>query len=196
MKFRIYMTHSKTKALGPFDRFALWVQGCNRGCKNCIAKDAQQIEGGTEVEVEVVMRQILKTSGIEGITISGGEPFLQQEALCELIEGIRRESDLGVVLYTGFNYSEIKDDPLAKECDVIIDGEYIDEINDNKNLRGSANQSAVILTERYRNYYEKYFAINGRRNELVISGNEVDLIGIPPRDYAKQTIHWQGRKCR
>ena len=181
MQLSLYMTHPITEALGPFKRYALWVQGCNKRCKGCISPDAQPLDGGVAIEVADLARQIAGISQIEGITISGGEPFLQQEALCELIDQVRLTRDLGVMVYTGMQYSEIKETPLAQRCDLIIDGEYIDSQNDDKSLRGSANQTAICLTDRYRQYVQQEFGVVGRKVEFVIKNHQVDMIGIPPR---------------
>ena len=182
MKIKLYMQQRKTSVLGPAQRYALWVQGCNKRCPGCISPDAQPLEGGYEVEVECLANEILSQSNIEGITISGGEPFLQQKALSELIDQIRSKRDLGVMVYTGMKYSEIKGTPLAQRCDLIIDGEYIDSENDDKSLRGSSNQNAICVTNRYRPYVNQQFAKPGRKIEFVLKNNQIDLIGIPPRN--------------
>ena len=92
------MTRKTTEVLGPYKRYAIWVQGCNKRCKGCIAPGAQPLSGGYSVSVEDLAADILSVSDIEGITISGGEPFLQQEALCELIALVRRKRDIGVIV--------------------------------------------------------------------------------------------------
>lgn len=89
MDIRLYMAHPRTQALGPFLRYAIWVQGCNKCCPGCISPDARPLDGGYAVEVEKLVHDILSQPDIEGITISGGEPFLQQVALCELIDAVR-----------------------------------------------------------------------------------------------------------
>ena len=181
MNIQLYMIQPMTKALGPFERFAIWVQGCQKRCLGCISPDAQPIDGGFTVSVSELAHEILNTPNIEGITISGGEPFLQQDALCDLIDQIRLKYDLGVMVYTGMQYSEIKNTPLAQRCDLIIDGEYIDSQNDGKSLRGSANQNAICVTNRYSQYIQQQFGKSGRKVEFVIKNNQVDMIGIPPR---------------
>lgn len=189
MDIRLYMTHPVTEALGPFKRFALWVQGCKKRCKGCISPDAQSMDGGTVVEVEDLANEIVATSQIEGITISGGEPLLQQEALCELIDQIRMKRDLGVIVYTGMLYSEIKDTLLAQRCDLIIDGEYIESQNDDKSLRGSSNQHAICVTDRYSQYVQQQFGTAGRKVEFVFKNRQVDMIGIPPRKTLTEITH-------
>lgn len=166
--------------LGPGVRYGLWVQGCTRACPGCISPDAQSLTGGYEMSIEALAREILETQGIEGITVSGGEPFLQQEALARLITMIRREKDLGVIVYTGFTYPEIAVTELAELCDAIIDGPYMKEKNDGRSLRGSSNQRLILLTQRY----QKTLRIGtpGRQVKMYRAqeGSAV-MVGVPSR---------------
>lgn len=182
---RIYMSVPCSEVLGPYKRFIVWVQGCNKRCKGCIAKDSWAIDGGEFVIVDELAEQIIRQDAIEGITISGGEPFLQQESLCELIKKVREYKDLGVILYTGMNYDEIKDSALARYSDLIIDGEYIEELNDNKSLRGSSNQNIICITERYRNVVSDYYGVQGRKIELVLTNGGTQMIGIPTKEFGR-----------
>lgn len=182
-KLRLYMTAPCSEVLGPYKRFIVWVQGCKRRCKGCIAKDAWALDGGELVEIDSLVQQILQQDAIEGITISGGEPFLQQEALCELIARVREHKDVGVIIYTGMKYSEIENTALAHFADLIIDGEYVEELNDNKSLRGSSNQNVLCLTERYKNIVPEYYGRNGRKIELILADGVTKMIGIPSKEF-------------
>ena len=182
-KLRLYMTAPCSEVLGPYKRFIVWVQGCKRRCKGCIAKDSWALDGGELVEVNAIVQQILRQENIEGITISGGEPFLQQDALCELIRKVREQKDIGVIIYTGMKYSEIENTALAHFADLIIDGEYVEELNDNKSLRGSSNQNVLCLTERYKDIVSEYYGIQGRKIELILADGITKMIGIPSKEF-------------
>lgn len=181
MRIRLYMSHSSTEALGPFKRYAIWVQGCNKHCQGCISPDAQALDGGYIVDTKALATGILEQSEIEGITISGGEPFLQQDALCELIDLVRAKRDLGVIVYTGMLYAEVADTSLAQRCDLIIDGEYIEELNDDRSLRGSSNQNVICVSDRYHDVVDSYFGSPGRKIEFIQRGGSFDMIGIPSK---------------
>lgn len=187
MNLRLYMIAPCSEVLGPSKRFVVWVQGCKRRCTGCIAKDSWALDGGELVEVDAVVQQILRQENIEGITISGGEPFLQQDALCELISKVREYKDIGVIIYTGMKYSEIENTTLAHSADLIIDGEYVEELNDNKSLRGSSNQNVICLTDRYKKLVTEYYGQPGRKIELIISDNETRMVGIPSRSISEMT---------
>ena len=182
-KLRLYMTAPCSEVLGPYKRFIVWVQGCKRRCKGCIAKDSWALDGGELVEVDTIVQQILRQENIEGITISGGEPFLQQDALCELISKVREHKDIGVIIYTGMKYNEIENTALAHSADLIIDGEYVEELNDNKSLRGSSNQNVLCLTKRYKNIVSEYYGRNGRKIELILADGVTKMIGIPSKEF-------------
>lgn len=183
MNLRVYMT-AVTETLGPGKRFAIWVQGCNRHCKGCIAPDTWDLDGGYEVSIEELAEEI-NANDIDGITISGGEPFLQQDALYELINKIRDKKDLGVIIYTGYKYQEIATSSLTSLADLIIDGEYDEKLNDNKSLRGSSNQNIVCLTDKYKNMITEYYGRTGRKIELIVSDGVVKMIGIPIKEFQK-----------
>lgn len=183
MNLRLYMVASCSEVLGPNKRFIVWVQGCNKRCKGCIAKDSWALDGGELVAVEDLVQQILRQSNIEGITISGGEPFLQQDALCELISKVREQKDIGVIIYTGMKYSEIENSALVHTADIIIDGEYIEDLNDNKSLRGSSNQNVICLTKRYEKMVSQYYGVQGRKIELLLSDGITQMIGIPSKEF-------------
>lgn len=185
MTINLYMKCPATEVLGPFRRYALWVQGCSKQCKGCISPEAQPIEGGTEIDVGDLAAEILSVPEIEGITISGGEPFLQQDVLVELVNQIKSKRDLGVIVYTGMLYAEIKDMPLAQRCDLIVDGEYIEELNDDMSLRGSSNQEIICLTDRYAAIADIYYGQPGRKVEFVISDNQISMVGIPTKSVAR-----------
>ena len=182
---RVYMSVPCSEVLGPYKRFVIWVQGCNRRCQGCLAKDSWALDGGELVKVDELVDKIMQQDAIEGITISGGEPFLQQEALCELITRVREHKDIGVIIYTGMLYSEIETTALAHLTDIIVDGEYVEALNDNKSLRGSSNQNIICLTERYKDIISKYYGVQGRKIELLLSDRRTQMIGIPSKEFEK-----------
>ena len=185
IKLRLYMTAKNTKALGPYRRYSIWVQGCLKRCAGCISEGSQALDGGYEEDVDALAADIINTPGIEGLTISGGEPFLQEQALVRLIRQVRLKKDIGVIVYTGMEYGEIKESELAQVSDMIIDGEYREELNDNLSLRGSSNQQICLVTERYKKESETLYGVPGRKIELQIEGDKTKMVGIPDKNSLK-----------
>jgi anaerobic ribonucleoside-triphosphate reductase activating protein len=189
MHLNIYAKIQSTKTLGPGQRYVLWVQGCPFRCHDCMTPRSQPFEGGTSVPVEDLVNEIMQTPGIEGITLSGGEPFSQAKALGQLIEQTREVSDLGVIVYTGYRYQDLHSvldaDLLLKNTDLLIDGPYIAKLDDGKSLRGSSNQNVMDLTGRYKPHLSKLYDQKGRQAEIRFIDDEAMIIGVA----GKQTLH-------
>lgn len=145
------------------------------------------MENGEVWDVRDIAELILRDPETEGITISGGEPFLQAEALRELVGIVRSRRDYGVIIYTGFTLGELKKkrdaawDGFLDCCDILIDGPYVAELNDGKSLRGSSNQTVIPLTDRYVKYLGMYGADHRGIEFLTKEGGKTRMVGIPPR---------------
>jgi anaerobic ribonucleoside-triphosphate reductase activating protein len=91
--------------------------------------------------------------GIEGVTLSGGEPMEQVEAVCRLLTRVRRETDLSTLLFSGYTLEEIETDADRSEVlsllDVLIAGPFDEGQRRASSLIGSANQQVHLLTARY-----------------------------------------------
>lgn len=165
MELRVGYIKERTMALGPGVRFVIWTQGCSRRCKGCISSEFQPIDAGYLIDVDVLASKICSAKNIDGITISGGEPFLQAKALCELTRILKdQRPDLNIIVFTGNQIEKLTDNNslyFLKNIDLLIDGEYIAELNNNKGLRGSSNQRFHFISERLVNFKDEL--INGER---------------------------------
>jgi len=187
---RIYNYQDGVKRLGPGTRFVLWTQGCLRKCERCMTPESQDVKGGKEISIENLAQKIISAKR-EGITISGGEPFLQSNDLCELIIRVRKIIDIGVIIYTGYTYEELinsKDSgkkQLLQLADLLIDGPYVDELNDGMNLRGSSNQRVITLTDRYaQNVWE--YGSKKAEIEIFVKENKMVMVGVPTKNFLQK----------
>lgn len=182
-----------TDLLGPYNRFVIWVHGCCFDCDGCLAENTKN---GTyqEVDIDSLANRIAKSS-CEGITISGGEPFLQANVLLRLIRKIKKQRDIGVVVYSGFTLDELKQDDamslLLSEIDILIDGRYIKELDDNRAYVGSSNQTIHYISSRYTSVGKEYYNAKKRRAEIKLTGTQAILIGVPSHNVLKI---WQDLK--
>lgn len=119
----------------------------------------------------------------DGLTISGGEPFEQENGILELINLFSERFSDDVLVYTGFTLDELKarnseiTDKILSSVSVLIDGEYIREQNDGQALRGSSNQKIHVF--RHAERYDEI--INGKRKlQGVLLNDRLWFIGIPP----------------
>ncbi|RHO81805.1 4Fe-4S cluster-binding domain-containing protein [Ruminococcus sp. AF41-9] len=146
--------------LGPSPRYIVWFHGCSRNCPGCIAIDWNRKNfPAFELSVRTMVEIIQQSGNIEGITISGGEPFLQIDALYELVSELRK-TELGIIIYSGYRLSELKEmsnekvKKILSEIDVLIDGNYEEKLDDDLPYRGSSNQVIYQFTDRYRDFFK------------------------------------------
>lgn len=184
---RIHNIVLSTKALGPGERAAIWFQGCQRSCPGCMSPETRPLDKGKYVRIKDIVDALKRLEGIEGITISGGEPFLQKRSLYMILKELKGNTNLGVIIYTGYTLEELKrmndsdvNGILDGLCDLIIDGEYVQELNDGKRFKGSSNQRLIFITDRYRRYTDLY-EDEQRNVEIVVKNNEVYMYGIPDK---------------
>ena len=121
-------------------RYVVFTQGCGHHCPGCQNPDTWDFKGGTEITPEEIAADFRKRRLLNGITLSGGDPFYQQEeclALLDLLPGVN------VWIYTGFEYEEICDTPLAKRADVLVVGPFVEELRCEGKMYGSSNQRII-----------------------------------------------------
>jgi anaerobic ribonucleoside-triphosphate reductase activating protein len=131
----------------------VFVQGCTRKCEGCHNPGTWDIHGGTEVSVEEVISHMRSNPLTDGLTISGGEPFLQA-AECATLAAAAQESGLNVWVYSGYTFEELTElsktdhniDALLKATDVLVDGPFIlSERTLSLKWRGSKNQRIIDM---------------------------------------------------
>lgn len=111
------------------------------------------MSGGTWYNVEEVFDWIQEAPGVEGSTVSGGEPLQQKEGLLELLSLVRCRIALSVLVFTGFTVDELQHDGTLGELeplvDVLIAGRYIPDLAVKSGLLGSSNKSVHLFSKRY-----------------------------------------------
>ena len=149
MKIRIAGIVPESVVDGTGLRFTIFFQGCLRNCKGCHNPATHDLNGGEILETDEIISAIKKNPLLTGITLSGGEPFLQIEPALELAKAAKILG-LNVWCYTGYKFENIPADAeeLLKNIDVLVDGEYIEELRDLElNFRGSKNQRLIDLNK-------------------------------------------------
>lgn len=193
MKIRLNRAHFPVTVLGPGRRIGLWLQGCHIRCPGCISRDTWEPDPAREIELDFVLAWCRRVApeGCDGITISGGEPFEQPEALKALLDGLaawRREIAhlFDILCYSGFPLGRIEREhaDILTRLDAIIPDPYVDRLPLGKLWRGSANQPLVALSplgcERYAAFLEAEADGKGTFQVSVDAGS-VLYIGIPGR---------------
>ncbi len=150
-----------TKVEGPGNRACIWVQGCNIHCSGCSTPWLWPLESGIEIDVNEIILNILELDNVEGVTFSGGEPFLQAKQLAKIGQKLKKERDFSVITYSGYYLDQLKNvknkdyNDLLSATDILIDGPYIENLPTKLPLIGSSNQNIHFLTSRYLDIKEK-----------------------------------------
>lgn len=148
-RIAISRVHFPVTTLGPGRRLGLWMQGCSIRCPGCISADTWVADRGI-IALEKLLQQIAPwLDQAEGITISGGEPFDQPDALAALLIELRARSvDADILVYSGHPLEKIADhvERMAGQIDALITDPYVVDAPQTLALRGSDNQRLHCLT--------------------------------------------------
>lgn len=150
MKLRVYGVVQDSIVDGPGLRYSLFTQGCPHQCVGCHNPDSHDFHGGYDMDIEDIIKDIESNPLLDGVTISGGEPFMQCDPLIELVKKIK-EKQLHVMIYSGYTYEDIlslghKAYELLSLCDVLVDGRFELSLRSLSLLyKGSSNQRIIDI---------------------------------------------------
>jgi anaerobic ribonucleoside-triphosphate reductase activating protein len=148
-------TLDRCAVLGPGQRAVIWVQGCPLRCPDCLAPQTLPFHGGTATPVTDLAEWLIGLAGIEGVTLSGGEPFAQAGPLALLLDEVREvRPDFTAMSYSGFTHAALRrgtadQRALLDRLDLLIDGPYQRARHADLRWRGSSNQRVIALSDRY-----------------------------------------------
>lgn len=193
MKILLNKSHFPVRVLGPGTRVGLWLQGCTIHCFGCISRDTWPADKTKAVEVDAILDWVraLPADDVDGVTISGGEPLDQPDALSALLSGLDEwRNSLGhsvdFLCYSGRGWKEVQRDFAVQLAllDAIVPEPFVQGEQTRQALRGSANQRVIPLTALGRERYSAE-ALTGDLAEqraqvqLAVDGEAVRFIGIP-----------------
>lgn len=136
---------------GPGIRLTVFTQGCPHHCKGCHNPQTHDFNGGYLSDTDNIIKAVRQNPMLQGVTFSGGEPFMQCEPLCELAQQCHRMG-LDIMVYTGFTFEQLQNGfeqhpqwkKLLENADILVDGKFVAE---QKSLmlhfRGSKNQRVI-----------------------------------------------------
>ena len=136
-------------------RLVVWNQGCLFKCPGCHNPQTHNLKSGTITTTEVVCNAIKKFAyKHHGITLSGGDPFLQPKECKEIVNSVKKLG-LDIWAYCGNTFEQLLEDPdkleLLKVCDVLVDGPYMEKKRDvSLAFRGSKNQRIIDVQKSLR----------------------------------------------
>jgi len=167
---------------GPGSRFVIWVQGCSIHCEGCSNKELWPFFGGKSYKVDDLIQEIKKLDKMDGITITGGEPLDQAEAILQLILKLKKENITSVV-FTGYDETKIQSNPVRRDifqlADILIIGPFQEKLkNPFLRWRGSSNQTIIFNNPTYKQKYANISEINECEIHIDESGKLI-LTGFP-----------------
>ena len=189
-----------TEAEGPGKRFAVWFQGCPLRCPGCCNPEFLPFKGGTTKTLREMTEWLARSaeeSGVEGITLMGGEPFSHAVAALALAK-TSRELGLSVMVFSGFTLEELqaRAEPEVAELiaatDILVDGPYVREKPDTeRRWIGSRNQRIHFLTPRY-SYDQQWRQKNTL--EIRVDRAGISVNGFPAADAVGLWKGWKRKK--
>jgi len=142
----------RSEANGPGVRFVVWAQGCSIRCPGCWNPDTWSRRDRTLIAPENLWQVVRADDGIEGITLTGGEPF-EQAAGFAWLAAKARESGLSVVVFSGYDLPDLTGEDqrrLLAATDLLVAGPFIRSLAERVSpLIGSSNQRIHYLSNRY-----------------------------------------------
>lgn len=181
------------QVLGPGNRIGLWLCGCNRACKGCSNPELWDTREEFEIDVQNVgslIRKITESHKVDGFTISGGEPFFQADELLSMLSYLTPIST-DILIYTGYRLEELQElndkaiNGILASTAVIIDGAYVEELNDNSVLRGSSNQRVHIMNSEYNEKYRQYIANTHNQIQNFNTVDGIVSVGIHRKSFSR-----------
>lgn len=198
--------HYPVRNLGFGTRLGIWLQGCPIRCSGCVNPETWDFAPEYAVRFETLAALLENYRGepLDGVTITGGEPFAQPDALRMLASYLRTFTEGDLLVYSGYTLGRLRRrfaDTLAA-FDVAVSGPYIESMPDRLIWRGSDNQRITLLTEKARRIYPP--AIDrarweGRRMQISIVDGSAYMVGIPARgdmERLYEKLRARGVECR
>ena len=134
---------------GPGVRVSVFLQGCSFHCKNCFNPETWDFDKGLEFDDSVIdeIIELCGKSHIQGLSILGGEPMHPKniKGTIQLAKRFKEAyPDKNIWSWSGFLFDQVIDKEVFDYIDVLVDGQFVDELrNPNLKWRGSSNQRVI-----------------------------------------------------
>lgn len=136
-------------------RCSIYLSGCLFACKECFNESIQNFNAGNHytMDLEDKIIEDLGNSYVQGLTLLGGEPFLNTQVAIQLAERVRKEfgNEKDIWVYSGYTYEQLLRSSEDKKklldlCDVLVDGPFMIFLKDlSLKFRGSSNQRIIDI---------------------------------------------------
>ena len=169
--------------LGPDKRICIWFSGCSKHCAGCCAPELQSADSGKLYscdDLALFLNCKLISTGIDSITISGGDPLEQNKE--EFIAFLKQLLFKDILIYTGYTEEDIKKlgwyEPLSEIGVTLVCGRYIKDQDKGHPLMGSSNQTMIFFNPENKYKYDKWICYRGREIQLYRSEDKIYYTGL------------------
>lgn len=190
-------------ALGPGTRLALWVAGCPLRCRQCITPELWSPDKGKPIAEDTLLQHILNLSiHLDGITLSGGEPFAQAKSLSLLLKNLKQvRPEWNYLVFSGFPLSHLEQQKEMKALlhyvDILVAGAFIPELQQPHALAASSNQQVHYLTETGKKLQTACEALPINQANLALGQEQEHLLVGILQPEARNKIHqWDVKPSR
>lgn len=176
---------ASTRAEGPGERTAVWVQGCTIRCPGCFNPHLWAFRGGERTASDALAAGVLAAE-TTGLTLLGGEPFDQAAALARVATSVRA-AGRSVMTFTGYTAAQLdlavaagRDDvaALLGATDLLVAGPFLaDRIDPARPWVGSTNQEFLLLTDRFPHLLDEFAGTPDRVEVTVDADGRVAVNG-------------------
>ena len=138
---------------GPGVRISIFEQGCTFNCKNCFNPETHDFDGGKEFTDETLneLLGLCDQDYIEGLSILGGEPMHPKniDGTLKIAKAFKEKyPEKNLWVWSGYKFENLKDKEVLKYVNVLVDGQYMDELhNPTLKWKGSSNQRVINVPE-------------------------------------------------
>ncbi|EPL6455894.1 4Fe-4S single cluster domain-containing protein [Providencia rettgeri] len=195
MNISVSRIHFPVTTLGPGKRIGIWFQGCSLRCKGCLSPDTWQVKDSHFTVVQLIDQVQEWLPYADGITISGGEPFEQPDALLTLLCEIKQRFKGNILVYSGYEWGVIEDSvaKMSPYIDALISEPFNVEMPQTLMLRGSDNQRLHLLTPLGKALFKQYQRVampEDKKLDLAFDEQgRLFLAGIPERGDMQRLNH-------
>lgn len=189
MEVRIANWENNSIVNGPGIRFVVWFQGCLRGCEDCHNPQTWNLDGGVSVPVDSLVVAATSDKWLSGVTVTGGEPFLQPRALLDFVTMIKKaQPAFTIIVYTGYTWEQLLEIKLPEIkkilsiVDAVVDGPY----EDHENLLNLSAVKPDMLREELQEIMKWKGSSNQRLIDCKTSLKKKKVVCFKAKDFDKQ----------
>ena len=148
---KIIKIFKETISDGPGFRYSIYFSGCTHYCKGCHNPETWKGDTGDILDEKYMAKIISDINNnplLDGVTLSGGDPFFNPSELLEFLRRLKDETNIDIWAYTGYTLEQLMEDAVKREClnyiDTLVDGKFDgDRFNPELFYRGSSNQRII-----------------------------------------------------